>query len=189
MDAEWIRYWLRCLRMNDAYKAYCLAKREKDEAAARQIEQAHPKIAEVYIDFGDLHAIHFARFWKNWDAWLDQHRHLFYPTSTTVGRTTTTTQPKYQLANERKGPYQLRAMRKRFTAWLHVAERNGKRYSAMRFVKNVLDDRCHLGAMARDWDDWGGDRNLNYKQLTLKLRKEAQAIIHNTANGVFPVTR
>jgi len=80
VDEEWIWIWFRCLRLNKPYKQYCEIRRDSSTSKEQtKLQKQYPKIAEVYEDFGDIHAFKVlgANNYDNWLAWLDTHRHLF----------------------------------------------------------------------------------------------------------------
>jgi hypothetical protein len=56
MTVTWLRWWLAFFRCNPNYKAYCLARREGDDAARADLEAKYERIAELYEDWGDIHA-------------------------------------------------------------------------------------------------------------------------------------
>lgn len=78
MTDEWIWYWFRCFKLNNDYKRYCEAKRNKDSKALALLERKFKRISELYADWGDIHAFsERAANRKHWKAWLEEHRHLF----------------------------------------------------------------------------------------------------------------
>ena len=80
MDEEWVWLWFRCLRLNMPYKKYCDLRRDGDASREQaELEKQYPKIADVFEDFGDIHAFKVlgGTNYDNWLDWLDKHRHLF----------------------------------------------------------------------------------------------------------------
>lgn len=70
-----LRYDL--LHENETYRRYCKARLSKAKAARKiqsDIEKAHPKIAEIFSDWG--HTTHVE---EDRDKWIEKNRHLFYP--------------------------------------------------------------------------------------------------------------
>ncbi len=56
MTVTWLRRWLAFFRCNPDYKAYCLARREGNDAARAALEARYERMAELYEDWGDIHA-------------------------------------------------------------------------------------------------------------------------------------
>lgn len=70
-----LRY--ECLHENETYQRYCQARSRPSEAARatrREIESAHPQIAEIFSDWGQTTDIEEDRA-----KWIESNRHLFYP--------------------------------------------------------------------------------------------------------------
>jgi len=72
-----INEWLRCFQRNADFKAYCDAKRTGDGEACSALEVKHARIAELYADWGDIHAIPSMRDSEAFSDWFDSKEHLF----------------------------------------------------------------------------------------------------------------
>lgn len=48
--------WKKCFQQNADFKAYCDAKRSGDAKTHSALEEKHARIAELYDDWGDIHA-------------------------------------------------------------------------------------------------------------------------------------
>ncbi|WP_157692242.1 hypothetical protein [Burkholderia pseudomallei] len=92
--------WLSFFQQNAYFKAYCRAKRSGDADAreCHDLEARYPRIAELYEDWGDIHALPTILEKSDaWNEWLASKRHLFFgktiPSDRFVGDA-----PKYRIA-------------------------------------------------------------------------------------------
>jgi hypothetical protein len=77
--SNWLWWWYRYFMENEDYKAYCLARSIDDSATCDQLESQFERIAELYRDWGDIHALKtMHRNEMPWKAWLYERRHLFF---------------------------------------------------------------------------------------------------------------
>lgn len=76
--------WLKCLHLHPDFEAYCDAKRSGDADACAALEQEHPRIAELYEDWGDIHALHSVDDTETVLEWYGSRQHLFAPPEATV---------------------------------------------------------------------------------------------------------
>ena len=170
MTDEWIWLWAKCLSLNKTY--------DKRKA--------------IYADFGDLSKL--PRFnSKRWHEWLEPRMHLFYPTTITIGKKSTTTQPKYKLSRKRAGDYQMRAVRRRLMAYIVLGPLTGE--PARKLWQGKVQDITkttfiNLATKQKlwgsDWDEWGGRTEKEYKRMTIELVKDAETMIANALEGRFP---
>jgi hypothetical protein len=77
INFRWIQQWLVCLGCNEAYLCYCTAKKNNDLTLCAGLESTHPRIAEIYADFGDIYQKVATFSNSSVKAWLDSRRHLF----------------------------------------------------------------------------------------------------------------
>lgn len=193
MTEDWIWLWFRCLKLNKPFKVYCEARRAKNQNACRLLERQHPKIREVYKDFGDIHAFNErVANRKHWHEWLNTHSHLFTTTTITKGRQTITTAPKYELAfKQAAGKVQLTTAKRCLSVWHRLEPKSGTKKPtvpelAMLFAGHKLGDPKY-------WDDWSEAKivrkgNLEeHERQILRYRQKGQRMIDNTVDGVFPV--
>jgi hypothetical protein len=78
MNTRWIRLWLICLGCNEQYLSYCTAKRNNDPSICSDLESNHPRIQDIYAEFGDIYeeATEFSN--SEVKAWLESRCHLFF---------------------------------------------------------------------------------------------------------------
>jgi len=77
--SDWLWWWYRYFKENADYKAYCEARRSDDAELCADLESRFERIAELYDDWGDIHA--GKKLYKNessWHEWLYERRHLFF---------------------------------------------------------------------------------------------------------------
>ena len=60
------------MKLNDSYRAYCLAQRNGSRKKACELECEHEQIKKIYDDWGDIHAKHVV-----FDRWYTSHKYLF----------------------------------------------------------------------------------------------------------------
>ncbi|MHA6847042.1 hypothetical protein [Ralstonia syzygii] len=76
--------WLKCLHLHPDFEAYCNAKRTGDADTCATLEQEHPRIAELYEDWGDIHALPSVHDSETVLEWYGPRQHLFAPPEATV---------------------------------------------------------------------------------------------------------
>ncbi|WP_439671210.1 hypothetical protein AEMCBJ_01670 [Cupriavidus necator] len=76
--------WLKCLHLHPDFKAYCDAKREGDAEACTALETRHSRIAELYEDWGDIHALVSVHDSETVLEWYGPRQHLFALPEATV---------------------------------------------------------------------------------------------------------
>ncbi|MGA3706676.1 hypothetical protein ACI2TA_25730 [Ralstonia nicotianae] len=69
--------WLKCLHLHPDFEAYCVAKRTDDADACAALEAEHPRIAELYEDWGDVHALPSVDDSETVLGWYGPRQHLF----------------------------------------------------------------------------------------------------------------
>ncbi|MBN3804954.1 hypothetical protein GXB81_18130 [Paraburkholderia sp. Ac-20336] len=92
--------WFSFFRQNEVFESYCASKRAGDAGATECVEREakHPCIAELYEDWGDIHALPtIAENSDAWHEWLASKRRLFFgegiPSDGAIGD-----EPKYRIA-------------------------------------------------------------------------------------------
>lgn len=91
-EAQWIWWWFRYFKENTDYKAYCIARRMGDDSARAALEVKFGRIAELYLDWGDIHALApMGRDEPEWRSWLHEHFHLFFSVKPEVWQVTSPT--------------------------------------------------------------------------------------------------
>jgi hypothetical protein len=69
---ELVRTWFDCLRLNEDYDTYCEAKRNGDPVTCQHLEHKHRRIAELFIDWGDIFD------GVSYSEWIAKRNHLFF---------------------------------------------------------------------------------------------------------------
>lgn len=191
MTDEWVWLWFRCLKLNNVYHDYCDAQSAGDADAIAEHVQNHPRIADVYADFGDIYAFNErVGDRKHWKAWLRQRRHLFEETVQKTATQTIITHAKYILASKQKTTAkQLQTVKRRLAVWHILQPLNDKPPTGLELVELLSK---HKKGNPADWDwSWdvinGRGLNDNFRTQALHYRKQAASMIANTINGQFPV--
>lgn len=76
--------WLKCFWLNADFEVYCEAKRIGDAGASAALETEHPRIAELYDDWGDIHALPSVDDSETVLEWYGPRQHLFALPEATV---------------------------------------------------------------------------------------------------------
>ena len=74
---RWISGWLYCFQHNPEYKAYCDAKQHKDIVCCIELEKQHAPIADLYLDWGDIHSIDARSSSESFVSWYESKKNLF----------------------------------------------------------------------------------------------------------------
>ncbi|AMP70781.1 hypothetical protein PP715_13995 [Ralstonia solanacearum] len=76
--------WLKCFWLNPDFEAYCEAKRTGDARTCAALEATHTRIAELYEDWGDIHALPSVHDNETVLNWYGAKQHLFTLPEATV---------------------------------------------------------------------------------------------------------
>jgi hypothetical protein len=91
-EAQWIWWWFRYFHENPDYKAYCIARRTGDDTARAGLEAEFSRIADLYADWGDIHALKpMGRAQPEWRSWLHEHFYLFFPVKPEISQVSSPT--------------------------------------------------------------------------------------------------
>ena len=77
-DMRWMMQWLWFFGRNRDYWAYCKAKRIGRADVCERLEREFPRIAELYSDWRDIHAVDLFSDVAAQCEWWKPMRHLFY---------------------------------------------------------------------------------------------------------------
>ncbi|MDD7803735.1 hypothetical protein [Ralstonia solanacearum] len=76
--------WLKCFHLNPDFHAYCKAKRTGDAGTCAALETEHPRITELYDDWGDIHTLSSVDDSETVLEWYGPRQHLFALPEATV---------------------------------------------------------------------------------------------------------
>ena len=75
---RWISGWLYCFQHNPDYKVYCDAKQRMDTECCIELEKQHTAIADLYLDWGAIHAIDARSSTQSFKSWYAAKKNLFH---------------------------------------------------------------------------------------------------------------
>ena len=86
INKELLWHWFHCFKENQVFETYCQAKRSKETAVCKKLEEEYERIGELYDDWGDIYALPSMHDSEgdNWEKWLAEKSHLFFESPVTL---------------------------------------------------------------------------------------------------------